>query len=723
MNHFTHSLQHILAELTRLDILLRVQVWRARQLAGAEDQLHAFYIPEEEVDVLLEKPIGLARWTAVPLPEETATHIQTTLDEMVLALEQRRAASKEQGILLRLDYLTDACDLTQFDRHVLLIALAPEIDLSYQRLYAYLHDDVTRKHPSVDLALNLLCPTLDEKLAQRHRFAPGAPLCQHELIELSGDGVPPLLGQALWLNPRIAAYLLDGDAPDGRLAPYITLTNNPTILADLPLPENLVQPLERLLATRNPAESTLFYLQGSYGAGKRPLANAIAHHQGQALLTVNGRALARLPHKEFSALVPLLLREARLQNAALLWTDFDALLSDVQTGLRETVLTMLNGHPGLILLAGEAPWEPGGVFDQSRYQRLRLPTPTTAQRESLWAIALATTPHQLAPADLADIAANFRLTPGQIADAARTAFGLAQWRQPNAPDLTHDDLIRASRRHSNRQLTDLAQKITPHYQWNDIVLPPPQLTQLRELCDQVKYSGLVYQTWGFDRKLAMGKGVNALFSGPPGTGKTMAADIIACELGLDLYKIDLSTVVSKFIGETEKNLSRIFAEAETSNAILFFDEADALFGKRTEVRDAHDRYANLEISYLLQKMEQYTGIVILASNLRKNMDEAFVRRLHYIVEFPFPGPAERQRIWQGVWPDELPRSGTLDMNLLANQIEVAGGSIRNVAVTAAFLAAADGGTVTMAHLVQATQREYQKMGKMLTNTDKLLTSS
>ena len=202
--------------------------------------------------------------------------------------------------------------------------------------------------------------------------------------------------------------------------------------------------------------------------------------------------------------------------------------------------------------------------------------------------------------------------------------------------MTAADLHAACRLQSNRKLAALARKITPHYTWDDIVLPADRLRQLREICNQVKYRARVYDEWGFDRKLSLGKGLNVLFAGPSGTGKTMAAEIMAGELGLDLYKIDLSTVVSKYIGETEKNLARIFDEAETTNAILFFDEADALFGKRSEVRDAHDRYANIEISYLLQRMEEYDGIVILATNLRKNMDEAFVRRMHFTVEFPFP---------------------------------------------------------------------------------------
>ena len=225
---------------------------------------------------------------------------------------------------------------------------------------------------------------------------------------------------------------------------------------------------------------------------------------------------------------------------------------------------------------------------------------------------------------------------------------------------------------------------------------------------------MVYQEWGFDQKLSLGKGLNALFAGPSGTGKTMSAEIMAGELGLDLYKIDLSTVVSKYIGETEKNLARIFEEAETSNAILFFDEADALFGRRSEVRDSHDRYANIEIGYLLQKMEEYQGAVILATNFRKNMDDAFVRRMHFTVEFPFPGEYDRRRIWEQVWPQGTPRSPDLNLEFMARRFEMAGGNIRNIALSAAFLAAADGRVITMPHLIRATRREYQKMGKVVT---------
>jgi SpoVK/Ycf46/Vps4 family AAA+-type ATPase len=243
------------------------------------------------------------------------------------------------------------------------------------------------------------------------------------------------------------------------------------------------------------------------------------------------------------------------------------------------------------------------------------------------------------------------------------------------------------------------------------------LDLLREIINTVKGRPKVLLEWGVGQKLASSSGVPILFSGPPGTGKTMAAEIIAGELGLDLYKIDLSSIVSKYIGETEKNMERIFSEAESSNAILFFDEADALFGKRSEVRDSHDRYANIEISYLLQRMEAYDGVTILATNLRANLDEAFTRRLQFAVSFPFPDEPDRLRIWKALFPPDLPRDTNIDLPLLARRFKLPGGNIRNIIVNAAYLASADGGLVSMNHIFHSIHREYQKLGRLVGEED------
>jgi SpoVK/Ycf46/Vps4 family AAA+-type ATPase len=312
------------------------------------------------------------------------------------------------------------------------------------------------------------------------------------------------------------------------------------------------------------------------------------------------------------------------------------------------------------------------------------------------------------------LAGQFALTSGQIRDAVASARDMAA--QRGVP-LQVEDLSLAARAHSNPRLSSLARKIEPRYAWRDIILPDDQLDLLHELVATVRGRPLVLDEWGVRRKLVSSAGVPILFAGDPGTGKTMAAEIIAQELGLDLYKIDLSTVVSKYIGETEKNLEKIFNEAQSSNAILFFDEADAIFGKRSEVKDAHDRYANIEISYLLQRMEMYDGVTILATNLRANLDDAFTRRLHFSVDFPFPKEEDRLRIWHTLFPPDVPREADLDFGLLARRFKLAGGNIRNIIVSAAYLAAADGQRVTMAHLLHGTRRELQKMGRLVNEAD------
>jgi SpoVK/Ycf46/Vps4 family AAA+-type ATPase len=263
----------------------------------------------------------------------------------------------------------------------------------------------------------------------------------------------------------------------------------------------------------------------------------------------------------------------------------------------------------------------------------------------------------------------------------------------------------------------LAQKIKPIYGWDDIVLPDDQMRQLREIANHSKYRHTVMGEWGFAKKFSLGHGVTALFAGPSGTGKTMAAEVLANELALELYKIDLSGIVSKYIGETEKNLNRIFNAANDSNAILFFDEADALFGKRSEVKDAHDRYANIEIAYLLQKMDEYSGIVILTTNLQKNMDDAFLRRLRFIINFPFPDAKYREKIWLNVFPDSTPVSPDVMFSELAKKIEISGGGIKNISLRAAYLAAEANKDIQLDHLIIASKYELKKKGSPYVDVD------
>jgi AAA+ superfamily predicted ATPase len=703
--------QHLRLALGWLHRLLAWQVAVTRHTFGAlaDDPYRGLYIPDAEVEVLAAAHLDL--------PPELV-EMRAELAEERAAIEDWADEAVRLGAPARLAQLAARFELTPFDCDVLLLALAPELNLRYERLYGYIQDDVTKKRPTVDLALRLLCDDPTQALAARARFAPGAPLLRHGLVRLFEEGQRHalLLARFIKLDDRIAAELLGQPQIDSLLAPFARLKWPDRGFERIVLPEELRARLRRIVGAH--PRGLVLALQGGYGSGRTAVAEALCADAGLPLLLVDAERLLE------SDLAPedaarRLTREAALQGAALLWQHGDTLLSgEGARAWRVAVLAALDDHQGLSFVALEHCWEARGALRRSPYLRVELPPLSYAGREQVWRQQLGgDTPDAAA---LQSLASTFRLAGGQIRDAAAMARALAGWR--NGADNGHagpalQDLYAACRAQSSGRLGELARKIAATYSWDDIVLPPDQKMQLREICAQVRHRRTVLERWGFERRLAMGKGVNVLFAGQSGTGKTMAAEIIAADLQLELYKVDLSSLVSKYIGETEKNLDAIFTAAREANAILFFDEADAIFGKRSEVKDAHDRYANIEVGYLLQKMEEYDGVVILATNLRKNMDDAFIRRLHVAIDFPFPEEADRLRIWRKVFPAEAPLAEDVDLAFLGRQFKLAGGNIRNIALLAAYLAAEDGETIEMAHVIRALRREYQKLGKLVTEAE------
>jgi len=441
-------------------------------------------------------------------------------------------------------------------------------------------------------------------------------------------------------------------------------------------------------------------------------ARQLAGAGGRALLTLDLAAAERsgLPAE---AGLQLFLRDALLTGALPHIVNWDICLLDNRPPA--ALLNQLAAHPGAVIIAGKATWRTRTTTPRRHLRRLAFPLPAYEQRQALLRhfLRLILSEEEIPSSKalrLPALAGQFELSSEQIQDLVTTAADSAR---QEGTALSSQHLFAAARLHSNPRLATMASKLIPRYDWDDLVLPEEQLEMLRELVNTVTHRTQVLEGWRVGDKLASSAGVTVLFVGPPGTGKTMAAEVIAGELELDLYRIDLSGVVSKYIGETEKNLEKIFSEAESSNAILFFDEADAIFGKRSEVKDAHDRYANIEISYLLQRMETYNGVTILASNLGSNLDDAFMRRLQYGITFPFPEQGQRLQIWQSLFPPTLPRQADLDLERLARRFNLAGGNIRNIIVNAAYLAAGDGQIVTMQHLLHATKREMQKMGRMI----------
>ncbi len=691
----------LLSALQRLDKLLEQAVITAQAVYGSEaanDPYRGLRIDRDEVKRLLDRQPGIPLF-AVDAEKTESDQINNT----------------------PLNWLKQEFGLSEFDLDLMLIALAPEIDLRYERLYAYLQDDVTRKRPSVDLALNLLCSSAEVKLLQRSHFAPDAPLIKHGLLHLIPDPhqvKPPLLSYYLKLEDQVIHFLLKQKGLEPRLGSWCELLARPAVEDKSPIRDEIKQILPKLvLQAQNTSQLLILYFSGLHSTEKRQGAIALAAQLNRRLLIADlAQALAL--KEDFEQLLKLLFREACFHNSILYLESFDALQSKEHYLSSKSLLDRLAEAKDLVILSGVQSWV--ATFTETKVViTVPFPMPDFSQRRIYWQANLATKGIVLSDRQLDTLANRFRLSSTQIAGAVTNACNQVLWHAAeefeelplNTIKPTLNDLLAAARDQSSNNLTGLARKIKSKYSWEDIVLPPDQLAQLQEICNQAKYRHIVYETWGFNRKLSIGKGLNVLFSGPPGTGKTMAAEVIANELQLELYKIDLSQVVSKYIGETEKNLNRIFTAAETANAILFFDEADALFGKRSEVRDAHDRYANIEIGYLLQKMEEFEGISILTTNLRQNLDEAFVRRLAFTVHFPSPDAASRRCIWEGIWTEEIPLSPDLDFDFLAQQFKLSGGNIKNIALSAAFLAAKADTGVMMEHLLQGIRREYQKMGK------------
>ncbi len=708
------SLAHLQAELARLDVRIQREV-RRWQLAGQDptDTFRGLKVTDQEVDGLLARPFGASWGQTVDLAEEAEAYSAAEVEAWRTS-QALVALASQHSQTLRLNHLAQACGLDPFEQDAFLICLAPMLDLRYERLYGYLQDDVTRRRASVNLILDLLCEPGPERLLQLARFSDEAPLLEAGLLERVPEpngAQPSLLAQALVADEAIIAWLLGEYRPHADLGGHAALLAPAGSEADLVLAGQTWPALAPALRPDAGLPPVLVF-HGPDQAGQEATARLAAARLKRPLLRVD-LAAAINPDRSALRVLRAALRDARLTGAIACLLGWDACLAPEpasQPGLAELLL-LIDRHPEWVIIAGQAIWQARGSERERHLIWLDFPVPDYAHRQALWSHFVGqcgvASPADL---DLVDLAGQFSLTSAQIHDAVAAAADQARLR---GGTLDNHELFIAARSYSSPGLANLAHKIEARYTWGDIVLPTDQLAMLKEIISTVRGRPLVLETWGVGEKLAASAGVTILFAGPPGTGKTMAAEVIASELGLELYKIDLSTVVNKYIGETEKNLGRIFDEASNSNAILFFDEADAIFGKRSEVKDAHDRYANIEVSYLLQRMETYDGVTILATNLRANLDEAFTRRLQFAVDFPFPDEAYRLRIWQSLFPPGLPRAADLDLALLARRFKMAGGNIRNIIVSAAYLAAADGGIVTMPHLLHGARRELQKMGRLI----------
>jgi len=586
-----------------------------------------------------------------------------------------------------LDVLVEGFGLSSFERALLLLCAGVELEASFGDLCAAAQGDPRRLLPSFGLALALLPG------AHWSALSPARPLRARRLVEVSGG--EPLARAALRLDERVLHYLAGVSQLDERLHGWVELVPCPGELA--PSQAAVAERIGAALATpAGPAGAPTVQLAGESTPAKRLLAAAACARAGLDLYSVRAADLPGGP-SERDAFARLWGREAVLASAALLIEADEADAAE-----RARVAVAADRLPGLVLVSVRDPLPPG----RRPSLRLEITRPTAAEQRASWQrhlgpVAAALNGHVEA------LVRQFDLSDGAIQAACAQAV--------SGVGTDAGALWDACRSQARPRLDDLAQRVEAEAGWEDLVLPEAQTRLLREVAAQVRQRARVYDAWGFGRQGGRGLGITALFSGVSGTGKTMAAEVLARELRLDLYRIDLSQVVSKYIGETEKNLRRVFDAAEGGGAILLFDEADALFGKRSEVKDSHDRYANIEVGYLLQRMETYRGLAILTTNLKSTLDPAFLRRLRFVVTFPFPDAAQREAIWRRVFPEATPRHG-LDCARLS-RLNVAGGNIRNIALHAAFLAADEERPVHMGHLLRAARTECAKMDRTVTDAE------
>jgi ATPase family associated with various cellular activities (AAA) len=587
----------------------------------------------------------------------------------------------------RLRRAAELLHLEPVDADVLALCAAPDLSPRYGKLFAYLHDDMTRKLASPRLVARLLSDERQSRDTLLARFSHQSPLRVSGAIRLSADDGEPLADRLIKVPDRLAAYLLGArlDAPEdpGGLR-RVDVSPRDSLRAR----RSNVEQLRRLLA----ADGSVPVLVIGPDA---PAILAVALEQPLLLLAADSAA-----REERIAEAVL---TARLEGRRICLDGVERLTGGEQRRVIETIAAR-SERP----LLCSARRDRALSLDDLPAMLVEIPLPDFRERAAAWQEHTGAT-------DVRDVAAKFRLSVSQIQDAARIARLTAAGRGDTR--ISEHDLHAGARAASSTRLGELASHVPPGFSWGDLVLPPGQIELLRSVSAYLRHRDLVLTEWGYGETVGRSQGLKVLFAGESGTGKTMSAQILASDLGLELFRVDLATVVSKYIGETEKNLDRIFAAAQGSNAILLFDEADALFGKRSDVSDAHDRYANIEVAYLLQKMESYEGAVVLATNLRNNLDDAFLRRLDVVVDFPFPEADDRERIWRLVLPDRAPFAANLDLGRLASQFKLSGGGIRNSSIAAAFLAADDGGVITMDHLLRGVVMEYGKLGRLISGDD------
>ncbi|GAU77499.1 ATP-binding protein [Fusibacter sp. 3D3] len=636
---------------------------------------------------------------------------QAHLDQM----EKRVAETLPTALFIPLEHLLETFKLTKFETFCIYLSVAVELDPSFEKNIRFFNETLNSAYPTLGLALKIYCKNSTEFLKERMHLNRQCNLFKFFLINsLSSHEALPLVSVPMKLDMSIVDFIINFNQyqiSDAFMS--IIMPNSKDSEHQFDQIEQNLHEFVKINFSEALNKNVMFYLHGPLGIGKHELIYHFCNQYDQTILCIDCKKL-----NQNSAEVQQFTREAILHRATVVFENFEILIdspTDKKTSLfLETLLESLSKFAKMSFALSNVPWYNQVEFNQFSIIEIELEIPNALERLSVWADKGKTLKID-AQVDLTELSNKFKFTPKQITKAYQDASNEMLWKHVDAIDSKM--LHKASYNQLSHNLKDKAQLIISHYGWQDIVLPTEQFDLLKEACDHVRYQHIVFNKWGFNAKITYGTGLGLLFTGPPGTGKTLAAQVIANELNLEIYRVDLSQIISKYIGETEKNLKMIFDEAAQSGAILLFDEGDALFSKRTDVSDSHDKYANVETSYLLQKIEAYEGISIVTTNLLGNIDDAFIRRFSFVVHFPFPTAEYRRQIWRSIFPVETPLSETIDLDYLANNFEFSGGNIKNIALNASFKAASKDRPVSMKDLLLSVASEISKTGKVVLASD------